>query len=1139
MLVRTCGNRELGGGYCMWPFRRRKYRSLSYESLEPRRALAVTDSFVAGVLTFNGDAANDNLAITAVNAAGSTLQYDLGAGLVTRTGVNSVAFNGGGGSNKFTLSGTLAADNIAVNNTNVLFGSVNFALAAVQTVAINGLDGGDVISAQAIVGTLVIDGGAGGNTVSLSGSAGVDTAMVYPNYATLVGPGYATTVLNSSTINVSGGANDAAYLFDSAGNDTFVSFPAQSTLSGAGFANRATGFGLVMGLAYYGGTDNAYLYDSAGNDTFSAYPSYAVLNGAGFFNEAAGFDAVFATAQFGGTDNAYLFDSSGNDNDYAFPTYAQLSGSGFFNQAIGFDLAMALGYNGGNDSAYFYDSPGVDTFTSYASYSVLQGVGYFNESVAFEQNFATSQGNVDQAFLYGSAAADSFFGTPTYSYFTGPGFQNTAISFPTINAFGTPAGTDTANLLDNGILSGISNTATQATLVTPSSIVNAFNFLAVTGNSTNSGSTFTNTGPNFTRLGLFTSPVFNSATVDETTNKEVEQLLDRAQAASASTDAIIAIVDRGGKILGVRVEPGVATSDLNFAIDGAVAKARTAAFFSNNQAPLPSRTVRFISQSTITEREVNSDPNIVDESSPNRGPGFVAPIGLGGHFPPGVDHTPPVDLFDIEHTNRDSLTQPGADGVKYTADDIALAYRFNADTTFVPTGQQIAPPLSYAEQAIAGGQGQSRGIATLPGGVPLYKNGALVGGVGVFFPGPNGYASYEQGFDSAAAKLLTNPTTEQEAALENARTNAPRVLESEWIAYATSNQSLGTLGNIGPVAGYSLPSGRIDLVGITLESIGPGAGVAGVDAINQVGASVGRQSFAPFSQGALDRQVLAAGAKYIDGTLVPSGWLVLPHDSPLAGTPITKSDVVQIITQGVNQADITRAAIRLQSDGSPGARTKMMLSVTDNAGNVLGVYRMPDATYFSIDVSVAKARNVSYYNDPTALQPADQVKDATGAIAVAAGVAFTNRTFRFDAEPRFPSGVDGSRPGSFSTLLDTGNNAFTATNGSNNVPASVFTTGTVAGYDAFHPATDFRDKRSANLANQNGIVFFPGSAGIYKNGVLVGGFGVSGDGVDQDDVVTYYGQQGYLVPAGTLRADQVLVDGVRLPYQKFNRNPNG
>ena len=95
----------------------------------------------------------------------------------------------------------------------------------------------------------------------------------------------------------------------------------------------------------------------------------------------------------------------------------------------------------------------------------------------------------------------------------------------------------------------------------------------------------------------------------------------------------------------------------------------------------------------------------------------------------------------------------------------------------------------------------------------------------------------------------------------------------------------------------------------------------------------------------------------------------------------------------------------------------------------------------------------------------------------------------------------------------------------------------VQGFDAFNPGSNFR--KNTLPQNQNGIVFFPGSSGVYKNSFLVGGFGVSGDGVDQDDVVTVAGATFYGVPRFVLRADQVFVFGVRLPYQKFNRNPEG
>ena len=113
---------------------------------------------------------------------------------------------------------------------------------------------------------------------------------------------------------------------------------------------------------------------------------------------------------------------------------------------------------------------------------------------------------------------------------------------------------------------------------------------------------------------------------NELTAAEVGELLARATAATPSQDAIIAVVDRSGKILGVRTENNVNTSDLNFAIDGAVAKARTGAFFSNGEAILTSRTVSHISQSTITQREVEANPNSPIDTI--NGPGYVAPIGI-------------------------------------------------------------------------------------------------------------------------------------------------------------------------------------------------------------------------------------------------------------------------------------------------------------------------------------------------------------------------------------------------------------------------------------------------------------------------------------------------------------------------------
>ncbi len=605
---------------------------------------------------------------------------------------------------------------------------------------------------------------------------------------------------------------------------------------------------------------------------------------------------------------------------------------------------------------------------------------------------------------------------------------------------------------------------------------------------------------------------------------DVTALLRRAAAASASSDGIFVVVDRGGRILGVRVESGVATeltSDpalLAFAVDGAVSLARTGAYFANDQAPLTSRTIRSLSQSTITEREVNSNPNVTDPNSTVRGPGFVAPVGIAGHFPPGIANTPQVDLFQIEHTNRDATFAPGPDGVRGTADDVALARRFNADPAFVTPGQELVPPDGYGATSGTGGVtangrpvSQGRGIATLPGGVPIFKGGQLVGGLGVFFPGKTGYATEE----NSPLGTTYDPS------------KPDRTLEAEWVAFAAAGGTqsaiggvpttpIGDLGGVPLPAGIGSPAGRIDLVGITLDVFGPGGTDRGRDALIAESRAVGRGS----PDDGTNLRVTPTNITILAGLAVPDGWLVRPH----SGDGVTQAEVERIIARGLEQAAKTRAAIRLPL----GSRAKFVYAVADRRGNVVGLYREPDATVFSIDVAVAKARNVAYYADAAALQPIDRVA------GVPAGTALTNRTFRYLGLPRFPESVEGSSPGPFSQLNDGGVDPGTGRQVGPPLPASAYQS--VVGYDAFHPSTNFRDP--ADQLNQDGIVFFPGSAPLYRGALLVGGFGVSGDGVDQDDVTTIGGQSGF-EPAGVLKADEVFVGGVRLPYQKFNRNPEG
>lgn len=477
----------------------------------------------------------------------------------------------------------------------------------------------------------------------------------------------------------------------------------------------------------------------------------------------------------------------------------------------------------------------------------------------------------------------------------------------------------------------------------------------------------------------------------------------------------VAVTDRVGNVLGVYATPGAPKTGMgNFgktpaADELAVALARTGAFFSNDQAPLSSRTVRYIS---------------------------------GVHFPPGVAGAANAALYGIENTNR---------GCSF-------------DANYLP-GQAV-PPATLIH-GTSPGLGIITGKANVydsdptavnPGGVPLFKDGALVGGIGVV---------------------------------------AADVNVAEYAAFVA--------GMSGPFQYVLPPPGVVIINGVALPFVNNTTAPDGI----------GSGPYLPGTKGTYEVVPMASPGPD------PYGWLVGPTASAYPGG-LSQADVTNIVNAAVATANNTRAAIRLPINQP----ARMMISVSDLDGNLLAIYRMHDATIFSIDVSVAKARNVVYFSSMGGQLPGDYADPQPGSVdlpGVPPGTAVTNRTISEGAQPFFPPGINGSNDGPFFNLymLDTAN-----------------------------PCTQGSQPASAR-AHQNGIVFFPGALPLYRNGVMVGGLGVSGDGVDQDDFVTSGGAaemtlnnasqssqtgQGFDAPAA-IRADQVVIDNVRLPYIKFPRNP--
>jgi uncharacterized protein GlcG (DUF336 family) len=260
---------------------------------------------------------------------------------------------------------------------------------------------------------------------------------------------------------------------------------------------------------------------------------------------------------------------------------------------------------------------------------------------------------------------------------------------------------------------------------------------------------------------------------------------------------------------------------------------------------------------------------------------------------------------------------------------------------------------------------------------------------------------------------------------------------------------------------------------------------------------------APTDAVAIPCEVSTAGCSTFGGVLgnlrkpIVDGAPVMAPDGSMVN--LTAADVNLIFNQSIALAVRTRAAIR-EPVGVP---ARMHVGITDTTGAILGEFSMNDATGFSFEIVIQKGRTVTAFSDPT--QPlGKQIRGVLG-LPPEQPVAFTSRSIEFLAQPFYPPGIDANPPGPF-----------------NGIQLQLFQQGGAPSCAPYSPG--------------DGICLFPGSVPLYKNGALVGGLGLSGDGVDQDDFITVGGAQGYLPPTN-ITADHLSFRGTPIPYVKFPRHP--
>jgi len=492
-----------------------------------------------------------------------------------------------------------------------------------------------------------------------------------------------------------------------------------------------------------------------------------------------------------------------------------------------------------------------------------------------------------------------------------------------------------------------------------------------------------------------------------------------------------------------------------------------------------------------------------------------------------------------------------------TANQIVQEF-FNPGERGQPSGPLFGVQFSQlpcgdlVQQGEAVGIGPRRsplGLSADPGGLPLFSRGTPVGGIGVIADGIYGVDANIFDVDRSVDELIALAGTVGFDAPENRR--ADRIAVGGLLLRFSDVDTDDLLSDPGSAPAFGRIDGRLG----TLVAAG---GFYPSPPVVRRGTAFGQRNSGiipadrvrpPLFGRGLDAFVLTDGATNrfppIDGA---------PND----GQRLSSSEVKTLLREGIKVANSARANIR-QPNGS---QVRVTLSVVDVNGTILGVARTRDAPVFGIDVSLQKARAAAFFSSPDAAASlsdanatlAGYVRDAQAFVdppfrgrVFADGVAYSNRAIGNIARPFFPDGVESGSTGPLSKPARSsgplqgsfrpGVNEWSPFNVG--IQLDLVAAGVLAGLgldstrpppvtDCVSPSASF-PIAPGRLAN--GIQIFPGSVPIYKSGVLVGALGISGDGVDQDDMVAFLGVNNASVALGGriknaprgLRADRVRI----------------
>ena len=579
----------------------------------------------------------------------------------------------------------------------------------------------------------------------------------------------------------------------------------------------------------------------------------------------------------------------------------------------------------------------------------------------------------------------------------------------------------------------------------------------------------------------------------------IGQVVQEAQA--RHRPATIAVVDRLGAVLAVYRMTGAPTAlPVESNPKGTNAKVLTDGLSGASKITIQGTTYNIVP----TEMEALAKAITAAYLSTSNGNAFstrTASQIVQDHFNPGINGTPSGPLYGVQFSSL-----PCSD----------LMNRFNNTTSSLTQGPHRSP----------------LGLAGDPGGLPLYKNGELVGGLGVKAEGP--YRVDENIFDN------DHSTDEIEALAGTHGYEAPAGIRADTITAgglilrfsdAAASDLLKSPASATPFSKLPKSAGALLPMPGYYEPL-----VAGHPLTLRTGSRYGTTR-----SGIVQDTTNTINATKRPYLLVDSRSHVRYPATAGAGIPgaLTQAEALQILRAAYASGIITRAQIR----NPPGSPMAVTVSVVDTNGTILGIATIPDAPVFGIDVSLQKARSVvfmsSAYGDSALLSAQANSSPVPGVLPVSdiarfskASTAFYGRkVFSGDfawsdraignaARDTYPDGIDTTPGGPLSLgqpLTTPFSDGLQLNLVLNNIIQHI---GFVAGIPIKLGGKTITVPDTANHCTQlpapptsptgfpvlsNGLQIFPGGFPVYRGNQLVGAIGISGDGVDQDDMTGFLG----------------------------------